>query len=345
MAVCRSCGANAPPTRSRCSICRSDFEDGKARVRPRGDGRYFAKTSVEMRCRSCGYLTSAASLLTSETFLCAHCGLRQAQYAGYWRDVLSDAWNIADLNGVHAQVRDERSGVASAGSDGYHIASIGRTGTAVQTLFGPDDDEFRQRLVVAPGHPVCESCGREAEVQVLPSRRLLVRCERCSTEERHAVPEGARDVPDGLVGVIATSHRTDRLHVAPAPDGTLHALQCPSCAAALGKPGTTRDITCAHCGTTSLLPPTARCQVGDEHRLREWWWLVYEGWSPERKRLIREAAVPKPKPIPKAPSPRKRRKRRKGCFNYFVYAVFITFGLTMLGASVLMVFAMLQEFF
>lgn len=342
MAVCRSCGANVPPTRGRCNICRADFEGGKARVLPREDGRYFAKAAVEMRCRSCGYLTSAASLLTSDTFVCGHCGLRQAQYAGYWRDVLSDAWNLADLNGVHARGRDEDSGIDRAASAEYHLASIGRTGTAVQTLFGPADDEFRQRLVVAPGHPVCESCGWELEVDVVPGGQTLVRCDRCGIEERHTIPEGARHVPAGLVGVMATSHRTDLLHVAPAPDGSLHALKCPSCAAALGTPGSTRAIVCDHCGTTSLLPPTARCQVGDEHRLREWWWLLFEGRSPERKRLVREAAVPGPAPVAKSPAPP---KRRKGCFNYLVYAVFITFGLCMIAASALMIFAMLQEFF
>lgn len=342
MAVCRACGANVPPARSQCNICKSGFEDGKARVLAREDGRYFAKAAVEMRCRSCGYLTSAASLLTSETFVCGHCGLRQAQYAGYWRDVLGDAWNIADLNGVHASVRDKRSGVDRTQSAEYHLASIGRTGTAVQTLFGPPEDEYRQRLVVAPGHPVCESCGWESVVEVVPGGQTLVRCDRCGVEERHAIPEGARHVPEGLVGVIATSHRTDLLHVAPAADGTLHALQCPSCAAALGTPGPTRAIACDHCGTTSLLPPTARCQVGDEHRSREWWWLVFEGQSPERKRLRREASAPRPTPVRSAP---KARKRSKGCLHYLVYLVFITFGLCMIAASVLMVFAGLQEIF
>ncbi len=341
MFICRSCGANAPPTRSTCHVCRTRFEDNKTVVYPRDDGLYFARTAVEMRCRRCGYLTSAGRLKTRDSFTCAHCGQDQAMYGGYWRDALADAWCLADLNGEHARVRDDESGVDRQDSRDFHISAIGRTGSTVRSLFGPEDEDFRQRMVVTPGHPVCESCGQALDVEVAGGGRTLVRCRKCRVDEEHAIPEGALHVPPGLVGVIGVAHRADLPHASTTRDGEMEALHCPSCRAALDLGGTSRAVTCDHCGTTSLLPLAARCQVGDDHGSREWWWLVFEGWSPERKRLIRLRDAPEPEP----PRPAPKRKRRGGCLNVIVYTIFISFGLCMIAASILLVFAMAQDFF
>jgi hypothetical protein len=144
------------------------------------------------------------------------------------------------------------------------------------------------KTTVSPGHPLCPTCRVPLEVMLEGVGGTRTRCPRCNDGATYGLAANAASTFAALRGVIAGEHRTDR-PVARTTRGQSGALgvACPQCGAALAA-GEGEMVKCTYCGTTARVPGRlARRQIAGEPPKVDPFWVLLDGLSPGRKRLLR----------------------------------------------------------
>lgn len=295
MAVCTACGVIAPREHGKCSACKAPLQRGaQPTAPPRADGRYWVRVSARFQCRQCGRRSPLGHLDADGTIVCLLCGLEQAGDPSVWRKGLRYCHAVGDLSGpdpegrisgpvsIADQNKQATIGVSRA-SGSFELAEtvIGGGGVQTKSLF----------LEVSPGVPLCQACRRPLDVEAHPGGRLTTSCAGCSDQADYALERRALGLHRGLVGALADDHRTDRADAKlNAPAGTAAVeLQCPRCGASLPLSAKDHFVTCKFCGTSAKVPSRTRAQLFHGDADADPFWLLFEGPSPDRQKLVSKA--------------------------------------------------------
>ena len=220
------------------------------------------------------------------------CGIAQAFDAVQWTDALGHAHDVADLAGPSPEGQNPVPGRSIAGKSRH--AKIGTeftSSTKTQNTMIMDGRGTRThslRTTVSPGHPLCTACRVPLEVVLEPNGISRTRCPRCNDGATYALPSNANAIYGALRGMIACDQRTDRPVARTARgQGGVEAVVCPQCGAALAA-GEGEMVKCTFCSITARVPSKlARRQRQGAPPPMVPFWVLLEGLSPGRKKLLR----------------------------------------------------------
>ena len=295
MRVCPGCGIIAPFARPECSVCKTPFGPTPAVAAGRVGSVLFACIhGCEFKCTACGMPSPLASVELGGQVECMRCGLVQAFDVAQWTDALGHAHDVADLAGPNPEGQNPVPGRPITGKSVHgRIGTEFTSSTKTQNGMIMDARGTRHhtlKTTVSPGHPLCTACRVPLDV-VLEGASTRTRCPRCNDGATYGLPAGAGSTFAALRGVIAGEHRTDR-PVARTTRGQSGALgvACPQCGAALAA-GEGEMVKCTYCGTVARVPGRlARRQIAGEPPKVDPFWVLLDGLSPGRKKLLRGKA-------------------------------------------------------
>jgi hypothetical protein len=222
---------------------------------------------------------------------CLRCGLDQAFATSAWKRAIGHAHAVGDLAG------------SPEGRHPHPVFSIAKENPYANTTGGRDSQSgfVTERGVQIPtnvqvnaevGTPDCEKCRVPLVVQRRGPGEIHSTCPRCGEARTYVMPaEGPRLSP-GLVGVMATEHRTDTPMTRVEDRPGAIAILCPSCGGGLEVNRDSRFATCTYCRTTSRIPEKTLYRSGSDVVKPERFWLAFEGPSAMRKKLERDPSVP-----------------------------------------------------
>ncbi len=220
------------------------------------------------------------------------CGIGQAFDAVQWSDALGHAHDVADLSGPNPDGQNPVPGRSIAGKSQHgRIGTEFTSSTKTQNSMIMDGRGTRThslRTTVSPGHPLCTSCRVPLEVLIEPTGTTRTRCPRCNDAATYALPANVSTVYGALRGIIAGEQRSDRPVARTVRDqGGVEAVVCPGCGAALVA-GEGEMVKCTFCSVTSRVPgKLARRQRQGAPPPMVPFWVLLEGLSPGRKKLLR----------------------------------------------------------
>ena len=295
MRVCPGCGIIAPFARPECGVCKTPFGPTPPVAAGRVGSVLFACIhGCEFKCTACGMPSPLASVELGGQVECMRCGLVQAFDVAQWTDALGHAHDVADLAGPNPEGQNPVPGRPITGKSVHgRIGTEFTSSTKTQNGMIMDARGTRHhtlKTTVSPGHPLCTACRVPLDV-VLEGASTRTRCPRCNDGATYGLPAGAGSTFAALRGVIAGEHRTDR-PVARTTRGQSGALgvACPQCGAALAA-GEGEMVKCTYCGTVARVPGRlARRQIAGEPPKVDPFWVLLDGLSPGRKKLLRGKA-------------------------------------------------------
>jgi hypothetical protein len=293
MRVCPGCGIIAPFARAECGACKTPFGPAPPIAAGRDRSILFACIHVcEFKCTACGMYSPLASVELGGQVECMRCGLTQAFDVVQWTDALGHAHDVADLSGPSPEGQNPLPGRSIAGKSAHgRIGTEFTSSTKTQNGMVMDARGTRHhtlKTTVSPGHPLCRACRVPLEVVLEGQGVTRTRCPRCNDAATYALPENAASTYAALRGVIAGEQRTDR-PVARTTRGQSGALgvACPQCGAALAA-GEGEIVKCTYCATVARVPGRlARRQIQGEPPKVDPFWVLLDGLSPGRKKLLR----------------------------------------------------------
>lgn len=297
MELCGACGAVALPEARRCGVC--DAGLSRLRAGPSRDDLLVVGVRCRFQCRGCGHLAPLDRLDVDGTVRCQRCGLEQAFDVSSWREALIFAHGVADLAGPEPEGRFRDPCFDLSESNPHRATGV----KAVWETFAVSG-EVRQGASVLqrsleirahPGRPLC-ACGGVYDLRRVRDG-VEARCTQCDKTEH------ARVEPDA--GRFNGALRATLSSAAANPDATRGltgsmGYSCPGCGAPLKVgPGAT-VATCDFCKLSSKVNVPGGT---GEDRPPAVWWLVFEGGSLERARLLREngALEGDPSSLPEPP--------------------------------------------
>jgi len=252
---------------------------------------YWVAITCEFQCRACSHLSPLNYLDLDGSVRCLRCGLDQAFARAAWQRALGHAHAVGDLAG------------SPEGRHPHPVFSIAKENPFAKARGGRDSQSgfATERGVQIPtnvqvsaevGTPDCEKCRVPLVVQRRGPGQIHSSCPRCGEARTYVLPPEGPRISPGLVGVMATEHRTDTpmTRVEDRPGAV--AILCPSCGGALEVARDSRFATCTYCRTTSRIPEKTLYRSGSEAVTPERIWLAFEGPSQMRKKLERDPSVP-----------------------------------------------------
>jgi hypothetical protein len=299
MRICRRCGAFAPRESSVCDWCNQPLAEG-AHLRdavaeaPRLRQR-VAAAQIEHACGACGARTPIDGLPADQVAACGWCGARHRLRDADWRLLLDRIHAVADLVADHPE-GFEPSPVAidevnPFGADARRSGVIRFAHDEAGAVRGLPES---LRLVAAPGVPLDEEDAEPLVIEPTGRGGLRVRAEHGS--RRYSVPAAYLSLYPQLVGLIAHDHEVDADEQDVEQDEAGRWI-CPSCGDRLRRADGSRfRVRCGACNAVARLPAALR-----HHKVRnpkpDTLWVLFEGPSPERRRLERapsESGAPLP---------------------------------------------------
>jgi len=294
--ICPGCGIIAPLGRTACSVCNTSFGATIGATAPVAPGRlgpvlFACIHGCDFTCSACGKRSPLATIDLEGQVECICCGIVQAFDAVQWTDALGHAHDVVDLAGPNPDGQNPVPGRSIAGRSRH--AKIGTeftSSTKTQSSMIMDGRGTRThslRTTVSPGHPLCKTCHAPLEVMLEPNV-TRTRCPQCNEGATYALPSNASAIYGSLRGIIAGEQRTDRPVARTARgQGGVEAVVCPQCGAALAA-GEGEMVKCTFCSMTSRVPgKLARRQRQGAPPPMVPFWVLLEGLSPGRKRLLR----------------------------------------------------------
>jgi Zn finger protein HypA/HybF involved in hydrogenase expression len=296
----------APAQLSACPICADPLPTPRPAVRPPKPHAWVA-IRCSFQCRSCHFLSPLDELDIDGSVECAQCGQAQRFDVEAWHEALDFAHAVGDLafplpegrlSHPHIWIGSDNPFMAIGHTEVFaeHRQSSTRTSEGVtihRSLF----------IEAAPGHPVCATCQQPLELE-LRGAGVEATCPGCASRASYQLPQGAQRYCEGLAGVVADIHRSDRrrARIETTAGGPV-ALKCPECGGAL--PATREHVLeCSYCGTASLIPAPARLREPGAPLTPDIWWLAFRGASKLR------AELEEPPPPAKPDKPDKAAKRK-----------------------------------
>jgi len=224
-------------------------------------------------CRACGFDSPLDELDGDGSAVCLKCGMHQTFPVDAWNAALGRLHALADLAGPDPEgsTRDPRWSIAPSG-----YQDIGDTQT-VRTI-----EEGALTARATPGHPLCQQCGDPVRIVVEDEGMLKTSCASCGSTANYACQPSQFTAP--IVGVIGQEHRTDQAD-ATQQEGS---FMCGGCGGPLPVDGLGRLVKCRFCQVVSRIP-VQKLQGLKEPPPPDVWWLVFQGPSAERTRLLRGA--------------------------------------------------------
>lgn len=296
LVVCGECGGVAPSHGDRCEICSATLPLVAERLTApaRGDGRFWVMVRAEFQCRHCGHLSPLNHLDADGSVACLRCGFEQAADPQAWKQGLAFCHEVGDLAG--SPEGRLPSVEVSIGSENPHkdLGSMRASASFAlhETVKHDGIEKSRNlRLEVSPGCPLCQSCHRPLEVEVTERGSLRSKCAGCGDAAMFQTTGEALRLHKPLWGALGDEHRTDRAAArlnAPAAGGAV-SIQCPTCGGALEMTVKDHFVSCKFCRTPARIPARLRSQVFREGVDKDRWWLLFEGPSPTRQRLLSKA--------------------------------------------------------
>ena len=291
--VCPGCGIIAPFARAECGACKTPFGPTPPVAAGRVGSVLFACIhGCEFKCSACGMQSPLASVELGGQVECMRCGLVQSFDVAQWTDALGHAHDVADLSGPNPEGQNPIPGRPLAGKSVHgRIGTEFTSSTKTQNGMIMDARGTRHhtlKTTVSPGHPLCPTCHVPLEVMLEAGGVTRTRCPQCNDGATYGLPATAGSTFSALRGVIASEQRTDR-PVARTTRGQSGALgvACPQCGAALAA-GEGEMVRCTYCGTTARVPGRlARRQIAGEPAKVDPVWVLLDGLSPGRKKLLR----------------------------------------------------------
>jgi hypothetical protein len=291
--VCPGCGLIAPLGRTACSVCNAAF-GATAPVAPGRVGPllFACIHGCDFTCSACGKRSPLATIDVEGQVECMCCGIAQAFDAVQWTAALGHAHDVADLAGPSPEGQSPAPGRSIAGKSRHTgIGTQFTSSTKTQNTMIMDGRGTRThslRTTVSPGHPLCTTCRVPLEVMIDASATTRTRCPRCNDGATYRLPANAAAVYGALRGMIAGEQRSDRPIARTARgQGGVEAVVCPQCGAALAA-GEGEMVKCTFCSITARVPgKLARRQRQGAPPPMVPFWVLLEGLSPGRKKLLR----------------------------------------------------------
>lgn len=288
MRICRRCGVYAPPETATCDLCNASLRDAwrdVARVRFR-----LAVARITRTCAACGVVTPVDGLPANGAVQCGGCGAEAVIPTPTWIRLLDRAHSVADLVGEDPE-GFETSTVAIDQVNPFALEA--RRSAGVRFAHGEahavEDLPADVQMYVAPGVPIDGEAAEVLQFEVLGGGTLVTR----SAGGPAVYEVGAPFVPayPALAGVIGQDHRTDPRDPDVDVDADTGRWMCPACGGRLGsRDGTRYRVRCPTCGARAAVPRSLR-YAGVTDARPEPVWLVFDGPSPERRRLERDPAL------------------------------------------------------
>lgn len=255
---------------------------------------YWVSVRCEFQCRACGHLSPLNFLDLDGSVRCLRCGLDQAFARASWEQVLEHAHSVGDLAGS-AEGREPHALYSIAGENPFAaVRSARHTQSGFVTERGmqiPTSVQLQADL----DPPTCDGCQSALIIQRGGPGEVRTTCSRCSATRSYQLPAEAPKIAPGIVGVIASEHRSDcpatRVQDDVARPGAI-AVLCPACGGQLSPTRDSPFATCGFCRTTSRIPQKTLFRVGGEMAKPERFWLAFQGPSLLRKKLERDPSVP-----------------------------------------------------
>jgi hypothetical protein len=293
MRICPGCGIIAPLGRTACGVCHAAF-GATAPVAPGRVGPllFACIHGCDFTCSACGKRSPLATIDIEGQVECMCCGIAQAFDAVQWTDALGHAHDVADLAGPSPEGQNPAPGRSIAGKSRHtNIGTEFTSSTKTQNAMIMDARGTRThslRTTVSPGHPLCTTCRVPLEVMIDASSITRTRCPRCNDSATYALPANTGAVYGSLRGMIAGEQRSDRpVARTGRGQGGVESVVCPQCGAALAA-GEGEMVKCTFCSITARVPgKLARRQRQGAPPPMVPFWVLLEGLSPGRKKLLR----------------------------------------------------------
>ncbi len=284
LSLCSSCGIRAPGPDVGCVVCCSPSGGRPLPAPERPDGTCWACIWGQFTCRSCGFQSPINFLDADGGLQCVHCGIDQAFDVSRWPGVLALAHDVADYEGPSPQYRatDPSLPLTLDLGEWRHIARHPQCYTWTDA---EDSMSLVLEWAVAPGHPVCRSCGALLESGFDIQHRLVTSCPGCGDRSTYDLGSAVVRLYRPLAGVVADEHRVDLPLARPREDRQSQAvaIECPLCRAPLAVGADAPPIvSCEHCGASVRVPSEIRRGADVEGTGIVPFWLLFEGISRAR---------------------------------------------------------------
>ena len=292
MRICPGCGIIAPLSRTACGVCSTPFGQGAVAPGRLGPLLFACIHGADFTCKACGIRSPLGTIELEGQVECWGCGLTQAFDAVQWTDALGHAHDVADLAGPAPEGQNPVPGRPIGGKSQH--AKIGAeytSSTKSQNTFimdGSGQRTYSLRTTVSPGHPLCKTCRVPLEVTADPAGTTRTRCPRCNDAATYALPANSAATCRTLRGIICGEQRTDQpIARTTRGAGGVEAPGCPQCGAALAA-GDGDIVKCTFCSITARVPgKLARNQRKGQAPKMDPFWVLLEGLSPGRQKLLR----------------------------------------------------------
>jgi len=296
MAICAQCGVIAPIHADKCDSCKAALPPSAERmtISPRADGRYWLQVRAQFKCKHCDKRSPINHVDVDGTFTCLRCQGDQGADAGVWATGLRFCHEVGDLAGPDPQGRHPDPETSIAELNKWADIGVDRTRANLdydETIIGGGGIKLRSLFLQArPGVPLCDDCRSPLEIEVEEPSKLRASCASCGTSHRYETDPKAHRMVKAFLGALSDDHRADRsAKIAATEPGAPVAIECPSCGAALGLEATDHFVICEFCHTPSKIPSRVRSQLFTEGVELEPFWLMFEGPSKARDKLVKKA--------------------------------------------------------
>jgi len=286
VAICGHCGIVAPTDGTACEICKHPLAQTRLTAPALPADNCWVAVRCGFTCNSCKFLAPLDGIDADGAVDCVHCGLRQHFEVSAWVPALGFAHDIGDLAGPAPEGRCPHPTLWIGSENPYQ-----GVGDAVTFAQLPRNAYSALSIEATPGFPVCAACHVPLDVTVTGPGACTTACPRCGVRAVYALPDGARNLDELMVAVIADEHRTE----CPQAQRTttqagVTALACPSCGGPLRLAGTGRLQVCAFCNASCIVPARHFARNEGAQRPPDVFWILFRGPSPKRAEL--EQPVP-----------------------------------------------------
>jgi hypothetical protein len=298
MSICGACGVIAPSNVDKCDACKAALSPGgQPTVPDREDGRYWLQVRAQYNCKHCERRSPVNHVDVDGSFTCLRCQADQRADAGIWAIGLRFCHEVGDLAGPNPEGRHPDPEVQIGESNKWADIGVSRTRAHMEfseTVMGGGKIKLRSLFMDArPGVPLCSGCHAPLSVVVTEPCKLEARCDACSETALYEVHGKAHRMHRPFVGVLADDHRADRpvAKIGAKKEGAPVAIECPGCGAPLDLNVEDHFVTCAFCSTPSKIPSRHRAQLFEGGVELEPFWLLFEGPSKARDKLVKKAVA------------------------------------------------------
>jgi hypothetical protein len=297
--MCPHCGANACTRQRSCELCGGVLADGGALPAP--VDVHWVQLQLEVECVFCRN-RSPVGQLDEGRFLCLSCAHELPYLAGFWQKRLDFASAAGDYFwsrfGRFPAWQWPKGGMAEGELEGLMRMLWGLGGDR-QKIFAEgspshglgDPISNKQKLTMAPGHPLCDSCHRPLTAQFGARGAVTMSCSGCGSRKSYDAPAVALAACGEVIAVVAPDH----LHGAKSvglkgqPQSAAVAITCPSCGSALELAPGERLTICKFCKTESIVPLGVMAQAFSSRPGAQPIWLALRAPAKLRRTYARAA--------------------------------------------------------